>query len=285
MLGPKGRRKETHHPIVQKSRYAAGHYQHVARVRVAMEETVLENLLVNEFGDMLGDRHRIDRGPAQSRCVHDVVAGNKLHRHNFRGRELAKNNRHLDPAIVGKLRAKSLNVGRFIVKIEFLAQGGGKLQHHPDGIDAGNLWNVPLDEPREIENNGEIQLDDLLNVGPLNLDRYSRAIRQLGGMHLRNGCACHRLVIKLLEELGDRSPKLFRDDRPCLVGGKRGNLVLQLAKLHVVFVGDQIAARTDNLAKLDEGRSKFFESEAHSFWNRLGQQSLLAKGDRGILYS
>ena len=84
--------------------------------------------------------------------------------------------------------------------------------NHADRIDSGDLRNMPLHKPRKIEQNGEIQFDHFLNVRPLNLDSYPRAIRQLRGMHLRDGRASHRLVVKLLEKLGNRFSQFVSDD-------------------------------------------------------------------------
>ena len=90
------------------------------------------------------------------------------------------------------MRAEPLDVDCLVVEIEFLAQGGGKFQHHADRIDSGDFRDMPVHKPRKIEQNGEIKLDHFLNVRSLNLDSYRRAIRQPRGMHLRDRRASHR---------------------------------------------------------------------------------------------
>ena len=63
----KRRRKGTHHSIVKQARHASRKDEHVARMRIAVEKTVVENLFVNEFGDVLGELRRIDTGPLKGR--------------------------------------------------------------------------------------------------------------------------------------------------------------------------------------------------------------------------
>ena len=140
------------------------------------------------------------------------LPGNELHRQHPWCGQLAEDRRNLDPPIVGKLRAEPLDVERLVIEIEFLAQDGGKLHHHADRIDSGDLRNMPVHEPRKIEQHREIQLDHFLNVRSLNLDCYPRAIRQLRGMHLRDGRASDRFVVEPLEKFGNRLSQFFSDN-------------------------------------------------------------------------
>ena len=127
---------------------------------------------------------------------------------------------------------------------------------------------MPVNEPRKVEQNREIKLDQFLNIRALNLDSHRRAIRQPGRMHLRNRCAANRFVVETLENFGNRLSQFFGDDGSRLIGRERWHLGLQLAELNVVIVRDEVSTRTDDLAKFYEGWAQFFESEAHSFGKR-----------------
>ncbi len=109
----------------------------------------------------------------------------------------------------------------------------------------------------------EVAVDQLADTGPEQLDDHFRAVMQLRAVHLGNGRSGERFHVKTREHLTDRFAVGRIKHGDGLGRRKRRHAVLQAGQ----FIGDvrrqQVAARGDGLAELDEDRAEFLEREAY----------------------
>ncbi len=138
-------------------------------------------------------------------------------------------------------------------------------------------------EAGKVAEDREVEFDCLGDVGTLDLHGHHRSVLQHRGVDLRHRSASDRHVVEGGEEIRNRAAEFVGDDLLCLLGGESRDVRLELHELEVIFIRHQVAARTDDLAKLDECRPKFLQREAHAFGKRLREDAGLVKSDRGIL--
>ncbi len=118
---------------------------------------------------------------------------------------------------------------------------------------------APFGEPGNVSQNGKVLLDDLSHLGALHLHDNRSTVVQRGGMDLPDGRRCDRVPLERDEVIVDPSAQLLLHDRDDRVRIGRHHVILQLLQLFDVDRWQDIDARREDLAKLDERRSQFLE--------------------------
>ncbi len=133
------------------------------------------------------------------------------------------------------------------------------------------MFPVARGQAREHAQHVEVALDLLLHARAQQLDDDLLAARQLRSVHLRDRRGGKWLDVKALEYLVERLFVGGLENLDGLLAWKRRYLVLQLGKLVGDVRGQQVAARRDRLAELDEDRPEFLEREANALAERRGR--------------
>ena len=144
-----------------------------------------------------------------------------------------------------------------------LLDGGGLAsvvelgQHHLPDLAVDGVEPVVGHEPAQHGEDPlqrpQIDADDLLDVGVLDLDRHLLARRQPRAVHLADRRRGDRHGRELREHLGRRAPaKLLAQPRLDVAGGAGRNLILQPLQLLPERVGQDVGHDADELPHLDE---------------------------------
>ena len=104
--------------------------------------------------------------------------------------------------------------------------------------------------------------DDGGNAGPQHLDSHFAPVRQHGEVHLCHRGAGDRHRVKFRKDLADRPVVGTIQRLVYLLHRKWWHLVLQFRQFVRDVERNQVAARRQNLAELDENGSEGFQSEA-----------------------
>ena len=105
----------------------------------------------------------------------------------------------------------------------------------------------------------QVLLDLGGHAGPLHLDHHRRPVPQGGGMDLADGRRRQWDLVEIAEDGADRPTELRLDDRTNQVGLQRRSRILQFCQLELVDGRQQIGASREDLAELDERRTKLFQ--------------------------
>ena len=120
----------------------------------------------------------------------------------------------------------------------------------------GQFLDVVFHQGRQVQHDLEVDLDDFLDAGPLDLERDLPTVLQLGPVHLPDGGRCQRCVVELGKQIFEHYPQLGLDDLTGGVGGKRRHLVLKLGEFLQKVDRDQVRTGRQNLSELDVCRTE-----------------------------
>ena len=154
---------------------------------------------------------------------------------------------------------QDLQVARFHLVVELAHQRLAELLQHLDEAEAPAHLGVEVGEGGDLAQRLQV-LDDLLaDARALHLDRDLAPVAQRRAVHLAQGGRRHRLRLELGEGLGEPDAQLGAHDALDLQERERPHLVLQAGQRLHVGQGQQIGARGQELADLDEGRPHLLE--------------------------
>ena len=116
-----------------------------------------------------------------------------------------------------------------------------------------------VEELRDLGERVEVVDDLLADAGPLDLDRDRAAVAQRRAVHLAERCGRERSGVELGEGLRDPDAQFLGDDSFDLREGERLDVVLQARERVDVGDGEQVRARREELAELDERGPELLE--------------------------
>ena len=264
-------REFAHHAIVEKHDAAIGKDRHVAGVGVAVEKTVLEDLLVDEAGHGDGEFLGIDALSDEAFGVGDGYAVEEVHREHTGRRAVAVDFRDANGRVALELIREAFGVGGFVFEVEFALEGFGEFLHEAGGVEPGGFGHVFFDKAGEIVKNGDVQGDGLLDVGPLDFDSDNGAVGKFGAVDLGNAGTADGFVFEVPEEGADRMAELLFDNFFGLGSGERRNAALEFREFDEVFVGDDVASAAEDLAEFNKGGTEFFQCEAETDGEGFGE--------------
>ncbi len=159
----------------------------------------------------------------------------------------------------GEVAEEALGVSCLVPVVELLADRAGELVDDLARVDEVEHPYPLLCQSRRLVHQLEIGLDLARSVRPLHLDGDSPAVRQHRAVHLADRGSRDRVGVELEEEPLDRLPELL-SDHPLDLGERNGpHVVLEPAQLGDDVRRDDVWARREQLAELDERRAELVE--------------------------
>ena len=226
----------------------------VARVRIGVQHTVIEDHSEVGAEQLLDDRPRIDVHQPERPDVGDLLALDPLHRQHARRREVHDRVGHHEQVIVLGQLAEGQQVAGLASVVQLPDQRPAELpKQRREPIPPTEIGALV----RHLGQAGEhlhVALDDVARLGPLHLDDDLAPTRQRRSMDLSQRRRSQRLLVELDEQVPQRHPELGLDrlldtlERDCL------DVVLQPRERRRVAVWQQVEAGRQQLPQLDVGR-------------------------------
>ncbi len=241
---------------------SVGGDEDVAGMHVGVEVAVAEHLGEEELDAGAREPRDVDARLAQPVHLRDRYAGHPLHHHHLGAAVVPVHGGNEQQRRVLEVASQLRAVRGFARQIELVAQGLLELADDLARTQALAVRPQLFHQQRAGVQQRDVLLDHGRDVGPQHLDRDRRAVGKLGEMDLRDRSACDRRSVERLEHRVHRLAVEAGERGDHLLGWKRRDAVLQLGKL-VGDVGRQeIAARGEHLAELDEDRPQVLAAPA-----------------------
>jgi hypothetical protein len=113
----------------------------------------------------------------------------------------------------------------------------------------------------QLTEDADVQTDDGLDPGTLNLDRYLVICPCPGPVNLGEGAGSHGLIAYPSKYLGKRATEFSLDYRLGFDVRERGYAILKLAHLLDKFGRKQVGPTTQYLPELDKRRSQLLKGK------------------------
>ncbi len=238
------------------------HAHDVGRVRVAMEEPVLQDLLEPGVCDGLGQTIALGN---LERVDIELVQGGAFH--PFQGQHAPARVRPEDAGYrhrfgVGEFARETLGVTAFQRIVQLSEDGAGELVHHADRIHEEPVAEMLLQQFGDLVEEIDVPLDLAGGLGTLHLHGYVHPSGKDGAVHLPDGGGREGNRIEGDKEAFGGEAEVLLDHAAGLLAGKRGHLVLEAHQLGHDLVGQQVGTRAEKLPELDEGRAELLEELA-----------------------
>ncbi len=153
-------------------------------------------------------------------------------------------------------------VGGFPEQVQFVEYRSFEFSHHFQRAQAAGVAPKTSGQAGQLVQQTDVGADALFDIRTQNLDDHLLARFKRGRVDLGDRSRRQRGGVELGKSVGYRLPQLLFDDPPRDIAGKGRHPVLQFDQ----FVGDilrqQILARGQGLAELDEDRPQVFQSAA-----------------------
>ena len=186
----------------------------------------------------------------------------------------------MNPAI---WRADAARVFGFDAEVHLLVQAGLELVDHLREAVACADGGVAAGELGDLAQYLQVDFDALPNARALDLDRHLRAVAQHRAMDLRHRRGRQRQPVELEEQLFERGVELRLNDLHDALGGNGLNGVLEARQSMDVVRRQEVRARAEQLAELDEARPELLEGAGElgavvvlgvRVWVRVGLESM-----------
>ena len=173
-------------------------------------------------------------------------------REHRRGGPVPVDGGEVDVRVVGERRAEALAVLGLVDVVALLADRARELVDQADEVVPAPEVGAALHAAGLRAQDVEVGLDDLVDVGALDLHRDGRAVEQHGHVHLADARGCGRHLVELGEQLLERLPEGALDLVPHLLERERLHGVLKLRELRGEGCGDEVGPHREHLADLRE---------------------------------
>jgi hypothetical protein len=154
------------------------------------------------------------------------------------------------------------HVLRLDAEVELLVQVRGEAIRERDRADLPGPGGPLLGGGGQPAQDAEVALDQPFDVRPLYLDDDLVTFAQAGAVHLRDRRRRQRAPVERREQPVGRLAQFTIDDREHLRRRQRLDVVLQTRQLERDRRGDQVGARRQQLAELDEDAARFLQGVA-----------------------
>jgi hypothetical protein len=161
--------------------------------------------------------------------------------------------------VPGEVAVELLGVPRLHPVVELLADRAGELVDERDGVDELERLDAVANETRGLVHELEVGFDLARRVRPLHLHGDTASVRERRPVHLTDGRGGNGLLLEIEEELLDGELELLLDHALDLGVGDRRDVVLQRLQLEDDVRRDDVRARGEELAELDEGRPELVQ--------------------------
>ena len=249
------------HAEIEQRNAIAGQAQQVAGMGVAVETPVHHHHVEDHVCPQFGDRGGLDTGCAQIVGASRRDARNIIHHeHRARG-PLPVHLGHHNARVTSEIGAQAIGVSAFLGEVEFLQHSGSKLPQHRRRGEAPCLRARRLDHGRHLRDQPQVGLHARPDAGALHLQHDIAPIVQSGAVNLRDRGGGKRRLVQPRERGFRRLAKRLLQRGAYHRELQRRRLAVQLLKFGYPRRRQQIAARRQNLAELDEGRPEFLQRE------------------------
>ena len=251
-------------PEVDESHTAVAHREEVALVRVGMKGAYLEDL-----SQVAADPDLDDLAAVDPRVIHEIGprawhARHELHGEHARRRELIDRCGKGDAGVVGECLPEECQIAGLVLVVEFRAQGRHELTGESSDVVGATPCCVFGRRTSPACDDLEVDLHGRSRARPLHLDRHVALVVELGAVDLADRGRRQRHGVEFREELVDVASEFGRDQRPHVLEGQGGNVVLQPCELSGERRRDQVPARGQELAQLHVRRPEPLERTTHA---------------------
>src|SRR5215211_687719 len=249
------------HTEVQQGEVSFGRKEKVARMRVTVEEAVLEGHLEDRVRPHRGYPPTLGRGEQEGPDVAETGALDVLQREHLRGGEIQVDpgDHHPRPGEVGREAPSVLGLGGVV---QLAPDDALELRHEAAHVHEDPVPEPAVQEACELPHELEVRLYPARRLGPLHLDRDDLPVPQHRPVNLPDARRAQRGWIEALENLPHGCPELPLDYQLRRPRRHRLRRVLELLELEEHALGQDVRARGQKLAELDEGRSEIVEGPA-----------------------
>src|SRR6185503_4649941 len=231
----------------------------VGGVRVGMEEAVPEDHVHLRLGDQIGEPPPLLQRVRLGVEVPKLHALEELQREHARARVAPEDARNSHMRMPGEVAVELLGVARLHAVIELLADRARELVHERGGVDELERLDAVADEARRLVHQLEVGLDLPRRVRSLHLHRDAAPIGQRGPVNLADGRCRDGRFLEVEKELLDGQLELLLNDAFDLGVRDGRDVVLERLELEDDVGRDDVRARREKLAELDEGRPELVE--------------------------
>mmetsp|Transcript_37059 Transcript_37059/g.84288 ORF Transcript_37059/g.84288 Transcript_37059/m.84288 type:complete len:373 (-) Transcript_37059:652-1770(-) len=262
---PAGLRERRHHPKVEVREIAVLGLEEVARVRIRVEEPVVEKLLqvaLHADLDQLGPGLALYLRPPRPlrRVIALALRPGRLcpldpfHGEDLAGAEIGVDAWHHQPFDVPVQLPESDRVIRLLVIIDLLEKPARKLVKNRRKVRTQLQNHLP--NPRDAAQDVHIERDERCEPRALNLDSHLLSWRhpaQPRPIHLAEGRRGHGRHRQPLQHLSNVSPEVSSNDPGSLLRRERTHIILQRTQCIHVLLPHQVRPVGERLPDLDPG--------------------------------
>jgi hypothetical protein len=249
----------TDRPEVEQPDRALRVDEHVARVRIGVEQPVVQDLTDvgrEHAARQLGTR---DRGLVERLGLAHGPAEDLLHDEDAVGREGRVHAGDRDPDVAGAVLAQRRPDLGLVQELELLLEAADELLREPAQADRPRGLDAALQAAREHAQDRRVACDDVLDAGPADLDDDARAVVQHGPVRLADRRRRERLPLERRERLIDRFVELGLDHDAHVAGRDGSHVRAQLGQLGGQRRREHVVARRGDLPELDHHPARVLE--------------------------
>jgi len=211
---------------------------------------------------VLGQLRNVRAARPQLLDAADDDAVDALHHHDVLPAVIPVNLRHVEQRGPREIALQLRRVAGLAHQIEFIGDGFAILAHDFHGPHGPRLDPVFVGEPCQGVEHFKVEIDDLAHARAQHLHHHFVAVLQGGRVHLRDGCRGKGRRFEAAEYVRKRPAEGFLDHGDGNFTGERRHAILQFCQLIGDVDRQQVAARRERLAELDENRPQFLERQA-----------------------
>ncbi len=257
------------HAEVDEGQRIARQVEHIARVRVGVEEAVFHDHLEHGLRAALGQQLAIQ---ARSGELGQFMAGDALHKvlHiDAFARVSPVRARDTDPGQRGHVARQPFGVAAFGGQVQLALQRTAELAQQLARAIGGQRRDFGLGQAVE---QAQVGLDHLADAGTADLDDDLGAVLELRAVHLRNRGGGQRLGVEAGQHRFGFATEVLAQLRSQQLEGQGLHVAVQALEFGNPFRPEHVGAARQDLAELDEGGAEFFQRLAQLHGGRqLGQ--------------
>ena len=267
-------REAAHHAEVHQRQAVVGRQQHVAGMRVGVEDAVYKNLLEVGAEQLFGQGGPVNFGALDGAHRRDLRTFDVVHRQHTCRREVVDGERNDNELEVLQLAGERDEVPRLFAVIQLGHQRPAELLEHADRVHVPGGAAEPIEQRRDFVEGVEIFQDTVLDTGPLHLDRDPASAAEHGAVHLPERGRGDRRRIEFHEGLRHANAEFLLDNPFDIRIWKRSEVILQPRQRVEVGLRQQVRARREQLSELDERRTERLQIAGEGLGSRDGRMAV-----------
>ena len=189
------------HAQVEQGQAPVVEQQHVARVRVGMDQAVHEHLVEVGLHQRIGPRAQVQLETRHVGHLGDLGAVEQVHHQHARGAHPTHGLGDADVGEVAQVVGEGLEVVGLEPVVELAEQGLAELARPLGEVVAAADVAEAVDGAGQLGDQVQVGADGAEDVGTLHLHRHPAPATQGGRMHLRQRGGGQRLGVEALERL------------------------------------------------------------------------------------